>query len=115
MASLTDDSRGVIYGHDMFIVMFVERKINYSALFTNLFGWHAGAASYPPSDFILAQLAFPLSDIMFWLYSARTNLSLYKHWFIIVQATGLSLVKQGQLDQAVQGHVTLIHPKEKIW
>ncbi len=26
--------------------MFVERKVRYSALFTNLVGWHAGAVSW---------------------------------------------------------------------
>ncbi len=31
------------------------------------------------SDVILAQLACPLSDIMFCLHSGKTNLSLYKH------------------------------------
>jgi len=59
--------------------MFVERKVCYSALFTNLVGWHASAVRFPPSDVILAQLAYPLSDIMFCLHSGRTNLSLYKH------------------------------------
>jgi hypothetical protein len=57
--------------------MFVERKVRYSALFTNLVGWHAGAVSLPLSDIILAQLACPLSDIMFCLHSGITNLSLY--------------------------------------
>ncbi len=62
--------------------MFVERKVRYSALFTNLVMWHASAVSFPPSDIILAQLACPLSDVMFCLHSGRTNLSLslYKHW-----------------------------------
>jgi hypothetical protein len=62
--------------HDikMFILMavkpiFVERKVCYSALFTNLDRWHAGTVSFPLSDFILSQLAFPLSDIMFCLHS----------------------------------------------
>jgi hypothetical protein len=45
--------------------MFVERKVRYSALFTHLVGWHAGAVSFPLGDAILAQLACPLSDIMF--------------------------------------------------
>ncbi len=45
--------------------MFVKRKVRYSALFTNLVGWHAGAVSFPPSDVILAQLACLLSDVMF--------------------------------------------------
>ncbi len=60
--------------------MFVKRKVCYSALFTNLVGWHAGAVSFPLSDIILAQLACRLSDIMFCLHSGRSNLSLYKHW-----------------------------------
>jgi hypothetical protein len=61
--------------------MFVERKVCYSVLFTYLVEWHAGAVSFPISDVILAQLACPLSDIMFCLHSGITNLSLYKHWF----------------------------------
>ncbi len=60
--------------------MFVERKVRYSALFTNLVGWHAGAVSFPLSDIILAQLACPLSDMMFCLHSGITNLSLHKNW-----------------------------------
>ncbi len=28
--------------------MYVERKVCYSALFTNLVGWHAGAVGFPP-------------------------------------------------------------------
>ncbi len=62
------------------VAMFVERKVRYSALFTNLVRWHAGAVSFPLSDIILAQLACPLSDVLFCLHSGRTNLSLYKHW-----------------------------------
>jgi hypothetical protein len=58
--------------------MFVDRKVRYSALFSNLVGWHADAVSFPLSDVILAQLASPLSDIMFCLHSGITNLSLYK-------------------------------------
>ncbi len=34
----------------------------------------------PLSDVILAQLACPLSDVMFCLHSRITNLSRYKHW-----------------------------------
>jgi hypothetical protein len=60
--------------------MFVERKVCYSALFINLAGWHTSAVSFPLSDVILAQLACPLSDVMFCLHSEITNLSLYKHW-----------------------------------
>ncbi len=48
--------------------MFAERKVHYAALFTNLVRWHAGAVSFPPSDVILAQLACPLSDVMFYLH-----------------------------------------------
>ncbi len=59
---------------------FVERKVRYSALFTNLVGRHAGNVSFPLSDVILAQLACPLSNIKFCLHSGITNLSLYKHW-----------------------------------
>ncbi len=56
--------------------MFVEREICYSALFTYFVGLHANAVSLPLSDVILAQLACPLSDIMFHLHSRITNLSL---------------------------------------
>jgi hypothetical protein len=59
--------------------MFVEIKVRYSALFTNLVGWHAGAFSFPLSDVILAQLVCPLSDITFCLHSGITNPCLYKH------------------------------------
>jgi hypothetical protein len=53
----------------------------YSALFTNLVGWYAGAASFPLSDVILAQLACPPEwHHVFSLHSGRTNLSLYKYW-----------------------------------
>jgi hypothetical protein len=72
----------VIYSHSMAIPMFVERKVGYSALFTNLVGWHAGAVSFLLSDVILAWLACPLSDVMLCLHSGITNLSLYKHWAI---------------------------------
>ncbi len=48
--------------------MFAEKKVCYSALFTNLVGWNAGAVSFHPSDIILAQLACPLSNIMFYLH-----------------------------------------------
>jgi hypothetical protein len=66
------------------VSMFVERKVRYLALFTILVGWHAGAVSFTLSDVILAQLACPLSDIMFCLHSGITNLSLYKHWSILL-------------------------------
>ncbi len=59
--------------------IFVERKVRYSALFLNLVAWHASAVSFHLRDVILAQLACPLSDVMFCLDSGRTNLSLYKH------------------------------------
>jgi hypothetical protein len=62
-----------------YLPMFAERKVRYSALFTNLVRWHASAISFPLSDVILAQLACPLSDIMFCSHSGITNLSLYKH------------------------------------
>ncbi len=39
--------------------MFVGRKVCYSALFTYLVGWLAGAVSFHLSDVILAQLACP--------------------------------------------------------
>jgi hypothetical protein len=42
-----------------FMPMFVERKVRYSALFTKLVGWHAGAVSFPLTDIILAQLSCP--------------------------------------------------------
>ncbi len=63
--------------------MFEERKVCYTALFTNLVWWHTGAVSFPQSDVILAQLACPLSDIMFCLHSRITNLSLYKHGYLL--------------------------------
>jgi hypothetical protein len=45
----------------------------------NLVGWHASAVTLHVSDILLAQVACPLSDIMFCLHSRITNLSLYKH------------------------------------
>ncbi len=68
--------------------MFVEGKVHYSALFTNLVRWHAGAVSFPLSDIILAKIACPLSDVMFYLHSAITNLSLYKHWIYLIETSG---------------------------
>jgi hypothetical protein len=62
--------------------MFVERLVRYLALFTNLVGWHVSAVSFPLSYVILAQLACPLSDVMFCLHSGITNLSLYKYCYI---------------------------------
>jgi hypothetical protein len=38
---------------------FVQSKVRYSVLLTNLVGWHAGAVSFPLSDVILAWLACP--------------------------------------------------------
>jgi hypothetical protein len=64
--------------------MFVERKVRYSALYTNLVGWHAGALILPLIDIILAQLACPLNDVMFCLHSGITSLSLYKHCFFLI-------------------------------
>jgi hypothetical protein len=65
----------------------VERKVLYSALFTNLVRWHAGAINFPPSDIILAQLACPLSDIMFCLHSEFSSVS----FIILYWCTGNSL------------------------
>jgi len=53
--------------------MFVQRKVHYSALFTILVGWHIGAISFPLNDVIVAQLACPLSDVMFYLHSRATT------------------------------------------
>ncbi len=47
------------------VAIFLEKKVFYSALFTNLVGWHAGTVSFPLSYIILVQLDCPLSDIMF--------------------------------------------------
>ncbi len=66
--------------------MFVERKVCYSALLTNMVRWHAGAVSFLLSDIILAQLACPLSDIMLCLHSGITDLSHYKYWFNLIQS-----------------------------
>ncbi len=59
-----------------------EREVSHSALFTYLVGWHAGAVSFSRSDIILAQLVYPLSDVMFCLHSGREYLkgevSLYR-------------------------------------
>ncbi len=48
--------------------MFVEGQVRYSTLFTILVGWHASDVSLPPSDIILARLAYPLNDIIFCLH-----------------------------------------------
>ncbi len=68
-----------------FLSMFVDRMVCYSALFTNLVGWHASAVNFALSDVILAQLACPLNDVMLCLHSGITNLSLYKHCFLLQQ------------------------------
>jgi len=60
---------------DRDVSMFVEIFFNYSVLFTYLGGWYASAVSFPISDVILAQLACPLSDIMFCLLEELTYLS----------------------------------------
>ncbi len=39
--------------------MSAERKVGYSALFTNLVRWHASTVGFSLSDVILAQLACP--------------------------------------------------------
>jgi hypothetical protein len=57
--------------------MFVERKVCYSASFTNLVGWHADAVSFLPSDVIFAQLACPLSDVVFCLQSVPNVIKLF--------------------------------------
>ncbi len=65
--------------------MFVERNVRYSALFTNLVGWHAGAVSFPLSDVILAQLACPLSVLITFRYNEPISLQtlvLLTVWFI---------------------------------
>ncbi len=50
------------------LVTFVGVNTNVCrVLFTNLVRWHASAISFPLSDIILAQLACPLSDVMFCL------------------------------------------------
>ncbi len=50
-------------------------------MFTTLVRWHAGTVSFSLSDVILAQLACPLSDVVFYLHSGITYQSLYKHWY----------------------------------
>ncbi len=71
------------------IVMFVERQVCSSALFTYLVGWYASAVRLPSSDVILAQLACPLSDIMFCSYSGINKLSLYKDCTIAYESIAL--------------------------
>jgi hypothetical protein len=48
--------------------MFVERLVNYFALFTFLVRWHASAVSLPICDVIFEQLACALNDIIFCLH-----------------------------------------------
>ncbi len=74
--------------------MFVERKVRYSYLFTNLVGWHAGAVSFPISDVILAQLVFPMSGVMFYLHPGITNLSLYN---IDRRPPGATMLKNNEI------------------
>ncbi len=90
--------------------MFVEGKVCYSALFTNLVGWHAGAVSFPPSDVILAQLACPLSDAISCLHSGITNLSLYKHW----SHHSAAFILAG-LEFPMEHPNLLFHPIFKTW
>jgi hypothetical protein len=86
--------------------MFIERKVCYSALFTNLIGWHASAVSFPPSDIILAQLACPLSDVMFYLNSRRTNLFIYKN---------CSDLTKRQACKSCQGKIPLLICPRRRW
>jgi len=53
--------------------MFVERKVRSSGLFSNFVGWHASTVSFPLSDVILAQLGYPLNEVMFYLHSGIPN------------------------------------------
>ncbi len=45
--------------------MFVEKQVGYSAVFIFLVGWHTHAVSLAPGDIILAQLAWPLNEVIF--------------------------------------------------
>jgi hypothetical protein len=83
------------------IPMFIDRKVHYSTLFTNLVGWHAGAVSLPPIDVSLAQLACPHSDITFYLHSGITNLSLYKHLDIHTKNTFASMKNKQNLAKSL--------------
>ncbi len=80
-----------------YIEMCCNLCVCYSALFTNLVGWHTGAVSFPLSDVILAQLACPLSDVMFCLHWGKTNLSLYTHWCVVSLKKGFSHDKKWQV------------------
>ncbi len=60
--------------------MFVEKKVCYSALLTNLVGWHAGAVSFPLSDVIFGPASLPPWVTSCFVYTGITNLSLHKHW-----------------------------------
>jgi hypothetical protein len=86
--------------------MFVERKVRYTALFTYLVGWHAGAVSFSPSDIILAHLACPLSDAMLCLHSGITKLSLYKYHKLFWPELS-TLSKAVLLEAAWKEHVML--------
>jgi len=53
-----DDSRSTI-DDSRVKPMSAERKVGYSALFTNLVRWNAGPVSFPLSDVILAPASLP--------------------------------------------------------
>jgi len=72
--------------------MSVEIQFCNSDLFTNLVGWYTGAVSFPLSDVILAQLAYPPSDVMLCLHSGITNLSLYNHCLSLRKTTFCSVL-----------------------
>jgi hypothetical protein len=80
--------------------MFVERKVRYSTLFTNLVRWHVGAISFPIIDIILAQLACPRVTLCFCLHSGITNLSLYKHGLLTYKLAGVEMVERPKLDKS---------------
>jgi hypothetical protein len=42
--------------------------------------WNAGVLAHPTADVILAQLAYPVNDIIICLQLGTANLSLYKLW-----------------------------------
>ncbi len=82
--------------------MFVERKAHYSALFTNLVRWHDSSVSFPLSDIIFAQLACPLSDIMFCLHS-ELSISLQT----LAWPRVLSILKNSQSTQKMWIQATI--------
>ncbi len=49
----------------MSVYMFVKREVSASDLLTLLVGLFASAVSLPPSNVILAELAFPPNDVVF--------------------------------------------------